>query len=551
MARPKQYSQPFNHTIANSRLPPGPATNPLPINVMHLTAAPALSATDHVNESQIKVPLQRSYPGPKPVIRASLANTHCDELEVHGLLNRLNSTLGTSYTQDTPGVSSLLEHCVSNKYDFGTAYARLRLKWCNGLTTIKDELRKSQARDLKIRNNALVDNRILDSRIPPRRVWDLYSNRVVPHWYLTEDKLPWAISHAWLDYAHLIHVRTRINGGEWPVPIPSDVNLDLIRIELLNLGAEYVWLDVLCLRQRSNGPGEDRTVVCYLSGLGRPLDFKEACDLGSDRCWFRRAWTLQETNRHYKIAGIPASDSGDLEDVEQMLHKQMTSLKIIRNPRKTIFDVLVYMQSRVSTNPADKVAGLAYLLYSKSLPAYNGTQSVEDAWTALVDSMPGEYRGDLFLLYPKPGDGINIWRPSWNQVMNDKLPLLDRDRRDEDVVWDKEKEAYRCSRAVRCIGRGYIRGLSVGDPQKQPRPGKLEVKDAYMMTHIFEIVAVHQHPIPDGSYTLLGGKRYWVIGRRLRDGKFRKVSVFTVADKRERERLKRFGGAREVLQYLA
>ncbi|SJL00484.1 uncharacterized protein ARMOST_03797 [Armillaria ostoyae] len=538
----------------------------------HIVAAPALFASDHVNESRIEVPLQRSYSGPKPVILSPLANTHCVKLEVHGLLKRLNSTLGTSYTQDTPGVSSLLEHCVSNRYDFGTAYARLRLKWRNGLTTIEDELRKSEARDLKIRKNALVDNRILDSHILPRRVWDLYSNRVVPHWWLIEDKLPWAISHAWLDHGHLTNVRTPINGYEWPVPIPRGVNLDLIRIELLNLGAEYVWLDVLCLRQRSNGPREDmrmkewmldvptigwvysgseQTVVCYFSGLGRPLDFKKACDLGSDRCWFRRAWTLQETSRHYIIGGIPDNDSGNLEDVKQMLYKQMTSLKIIRKVHKTIFDVLVYMQSRVSTNPVDKVAGLAYLLYSKSLPAYSGTQSVEDAWTALVDTMFEGYRGDLFFLYPKPGDGINIWRPSWNQVMNDPLPSLDRDRRDEDVEWDEEKEVYRCSRAVRCIERGDIRGLSVGDPQKQPRSGELEVKDAYMTPHIFEIVAVHQHPIPDGSYTLLGGKRYWVIGRRLRDGKFRKVSVFTVADKRERERLKRFGGARESLQYLA
>ncbi len=31
--------------------------------------------------------------------------------------------------------------------------------------------------------------------------------------------------------------------------MPKDANLDLIRIEMLNLGAEYAWLDVLCLRQ--------------------------------------------------------------------------------------------------------------------------------------------------------------------------------------------------------------------------------------------------------------------------------------------------------------
>ncbi len=37
------------------------------------------------------------------------------------------------------------------------------------------------------------------------------------------------------------------------MPIPKDADLNLIRIEMLNLGAEYVWLDVLCLRQKDEG----------------------------------------------------------------------------------------------------------------------------------------------------------------------------------------------------------------------------------------------------------------------------------------------------------
>ncbi len=46
----------------------------------------------------------------------------------------------------------------------------------------------------------------------------------------------------------------------------------------------------------------DKYVVCYLSGLGRPLTLKEG-DLESDRCWFRRAWTLQEVGEDRVIAG--------------------------------------------------------------------------------------------------------------------------------------------------------------------------------------------------------------------------------------------------------
>ncbi len=82
-------------------------------------------------------------------------------------------------------------------------------------------------------------------------------------------------------------VQTPINGKEWPVHIPKDVDLNLIRIEMLNLGAEYMWLEVLCLRQKDEGGlREDLRmeewkldvptiggmyngkVVIYLSGLG-------------------------------------------------------------------------------------------------------------------------------------------------------------------------------------------------------------------------------------------------------------------------------------------
>ncbi|KAG7442001.1 uncharacterized protein BT62DRAFT_923003 [Guyanagaster necrorhizus] len=36
-------------------------------------------------------------------------------------------------------------------------------------------------------------------------------------------------------------VATPINGDEWPVPVTKDVNFDLIRIEMVNAGAERAW----------------------------------------------------------------------------------------------------------------------------------------------------------------------------------------------------------------------------------------------------------------------------------------------------------------------
>ncbi len=70
----------------------------------------------------------------------------------------------------------------------------------------------------------------------------------------------------------------------------------------------------------------------------------------------------------------------------------------------------------------DKVAGLAYHLFSTFIPAYYGKQSEEDAWTALVDVVEETYMGDFLFLYLKPGDGNKIWQPSWNQVITDSLP---------------------------------------------------------------------------------------------------------------------------------
>ena len=42
---------------------------------------------------------------------------------------------------------------------------------------------------------------------------------------------------------------TRVNRGEWPVPLPVGVSLNQVRQELLRFGGRYIWLDILCLRQ--------------------------------------------------------------------------------------------------------------------------------------------------------------------------------------------------------------------------------------------------------------------------------------------------------------
>ncbi|PBK70018.1 hypothetical protein ARMSODRAFT_974520 [Armillaria solidipes] len=512
-------------------------------------------------ESSIKVPLQRSYTGRIPIIPSSLADTSCATLGIPGLLDLFNTTLGTSRTLNIPSLSSVLENCIKNNHDFGTAYGRLRAVLSTAkYGTIRNILRKREADDRKMRQKALVGGRIVQPYLQPRRVWDLCANRVVPWWnsgaflrcFQLESSMPMIrtesnvrpISHAWMDANGRVDVQTPINGYEWPVPIPKDVNLDLIRIELLNLGVEYTWLDVLCLRQK-DGMREDlreeewkldvptigavyggNKVVIYLNGLGRPLALKEG-DLENDRSWFRRAWTLQEVGKRRFIAG-------DMPDGP--LHTRPIEPGVKQS--------------------CGQSCGIGITSAVHEIPAYHESESLEDAWTALVDVMSVGNRGELFFWYPEPGDAHHKWRPSWDQIMSKALPANEISNMDVDRDDETDNDWYEGP----CVGKGFVRGLTVRGGEKVDRCGELMVKDADGIEHIFNIIAHHGHPIPEDTYTLLGMEsidsvaapnplhyyppvrtQYWVIGRRLSDEKFEKVSVFEMADRAEVRRLSALG----------
>ncbi len=534
----------------------------------------ALTETDQV-ESSIKVPKQRAYSGRKPVIPSSLANTPCATLGVEGVLDRLNITLGTSYTA-SPHLRSFLNHCISNQYDFGTVYGRLRPLWCDGLNAIKDNLRTGKQKDQEMRRNALVGDQIVATQIPPRRVWDLYSNRVVP-WWVTKKQWPWPISHAWVNEKDRVGIWTPINGCEWPVPIPKDADLNLIRIEMLNLGIEYTWLDVLCLRQKDE-KGEDLrveewkvdvptigylyrvagTVVWYLSGLGRPFNLK-AGDLDSDQCWFRRVWTLQEVSEDRIIAGDtpdgplhaePIDEEGNYEEeIIVEFHKQLQAVDDISPDSYNIFSVLAEMRKRVSDKPVDKVAGLVSRLESATIPAYYEDQSLEDAWTALVNTIIPWFRGDLFFGFPEPGDASKKWRPSWMQVM--AMPQQEG----ECGVWvSRDEETGNDWCEGYCIEKGTVRGLAERGAEGGDRLGELTLEDAHRKTHAFQITAAHEYLIPAETYTIIGAHltlKNWVVGVRLSNDWFEKVSVFTIPNLEERKRLKALDVTKQSRNYLA
>ncbi len=519
----------------------------------------AHTETDHTEE-EIAVPLQRSYTGTKPVIPAILANRPCTIFGLQGLLERLNTTLGTSHTLDTPGLSSLLEDCIAKNYDFGTAYGFLRTVWyTRNWSSIPDRIRECEEKDREMRRRALHGSDIVEPYVHPRRAWDLYSNRVVPMW-ITGEEYPDPISHAWVDKKDRVDVWTPINGHEWPVPIPSDTNLDLIRIEMLNMCLEYVWLDVLCLRQEG-GLKEDlrveewkldvptigalyfvKKVHSYLSGLGQPLSVGNDY-FDSDHCWFNRAWTLQEIGQDgYKICGVTPGGPLDAKPDEDGNYdtKALTSfhqkLQGLKRLNLQPFGALEEMQHRVSTNPVDKIAAIAILLWPHIIPAYNESQSLEDAWTALINTTSSRTRADLFFSYPEPGIGDAKWRPSWNQVMTTSLPRHDiPDFHSVGVERDSETNVDQCEKTC-CIESGFVRGLAEGGALGTDRHGELLVEDSCGIQHAFPIIATHQYPIPEDTYTLIGDefssypwKGQWVVGRRLSDERFEKLSVFEMA----------------------
>ncbi|KAK0237973.1 hypothetical protein EDD85DRAFT_563433 [Armillaria nabsnona] len=536
-------------------------------------------------ETSIKVPKQRSYTGRKPIISSSLADTPCATLGIQVVLDRLNATLGTTHTLNTPSLSSLLEDCIEKNYDFGTAYARLRPVWnTHRDSNMQGELHRREKEDTEQRRNALVGNRIVQPRLEPRRVWDLYSNRVVPDWIPNPSPSRWTtfpISHAWVAKTDRVDVWTPINGKEWPVPIPKDADLKLIRIEMLNLGLQYTWLDVLCLRQKEEGgPREDLRVeewkldvptigsvyvqafrvVIYLSGLGRPLSLKDG-DLDSDQYWFRRAWTLQEVGDKMRIFAGDVPDGpmqtkpidGDSNYETELLirfHKQLESMSQWTRWWKP-FAALAEMQKRVSTNEVDKVAGLAFTLRTFWIPTYHESETLEDAWTALVDAMDSQKRPQFLFAYPREGLGHKKWRPSWDQVMTPPLPV-DIDQYIGTI--DHGTETGEDSYYGPCIEKGLVRGLDTGLAEGHDRHGELIVEGAPGVTgeHAFKIRVTHQFPIPDDTYTLLGNyqllsdrnsesgakqPQYWAVGQRVSGNRFQKVSVLVMDDLEEVPRL--------------
>ncbi|KAG8860543.1 hypothetical protein FRB96_003797 [Tulasnella sp. 330] len=384
------------------------------------------------------------------------------------LLQELNQVFRTRHTfESTPSLDLVLDNSISRGYDFGTTYGMLRPWWTNGsnFPSLLSTFETLERNDLEARKQAVADGMVTNPMMPPRRVWDLFSNRVLPIWVVETDLdvqpdgyeriMPlFAISHAWMFPAQRRDITTRVNGDKWPVPLPVDGNLDDVRIELLNMGAEYAWLDILCLRQKGGEPAQEtlrpreweldvptigavytkcQHTVVYLNGLGRPF---EQTDLHSARHWCNRAWTLQEWcfASSISVAGVTSQSpkfrfdvpvraiaEGPDDGYPRLLKTRMDSGSATA---RYIFQAAAEMRRRSAESDRDKIAGLAFNFSANwQHPAFYEERSVEDAWSRFVLCMSPRVRGDLFFLFPVQGDGKLKWLPSWHQLLDDAQRL--------------------------------------------------------------------------------------------------------------------------------
>ncbi|KAJ3551524.1 hypothetical protein NM688_g4654 [Phlebia brevispora] len=539
-------------------------------------------------KAELDIPIQVNHTTTNPAIPSSLADRLCADLGMVELLNELNELLRTSYSLDTPGLSLVLEQCIERKYDVGVAFGRLRRFWFEAFEGLPVHLAELERDDDEARENALDGEKglIVNKKIAPRRVWDLYSNRVLPVWALGGirqwDDQVWAISHSWMAPERRQDIDTPINAHEWPVPIPEDVSLNRIRIELLNLGAEYAWLDVLCLRQedKSKSEKEERLrvdewkldvptigsiynqwvveIVTYFEGLGRPFHISS---IDSPRHWVNHAWTFQETRAVTFIGGLtprspfPPNDE-DLSAEARRFYEAFIEMTHYFYSNGRIFHLIQIMLKRNASYEVDKIAGLAYLTGSDALPVYmrsvdaDEAAQAEAAWTHLVHTMAFDTLIPLMFLYPAPGDGEYAWTPTWCQLKSKETPLphatfaVPAAPRSQWVFNPHRlKEAHLLEPCT-------IQGLGEPDPQQQCRRGILTVearnRENGLQIERFAVTAHHQHPIPDNQiYTLAGFRtwraerdlQYWMVGSYTSSGALRKVSVLEIEDEAEWERL--------------
>ena len=430
--------------------------------------APRSRASHYVLRPQLRLsydlPLQQIHVSPYS-IPPELADVPCRTFTPEALLAAVNDIFGTFVPLER--VADHMSSWISGTQDLGTMYAMLRAWWPPPLTEIQGScLRVSRNPPF----NAFGGFRPgklewFNGPWVPRRVWDLYSNRVISFNDLypvrQHDRIPknvWAVSHSWVAEADLQRVWTPINEHQWPVPIPKATTLDHIRIELLNMGAEYVFLDVLCLRQQgaedmeairreeweTDIPGlqnvyrhdDYQTTIIYFNGLGMPLDIRREL-LDSPFHWFSRSWTLQETVTNWLPGGLSVSFARDVSGCLYFSNRMRDSLRIATNKRPSfdeLFNAFSLRQGYAYKKPFDQVLALLYLYPGHTKTCYSEEYtSADDAWDDAVVKLSASELLELLVCFPFPRRldpspesqrwrlsrwSSRSWWPTWKQLVS-------------------------------------------------------------------------------------------------------------------------------------
>lgn len=468
-------------------------------------------------------------PRPRPVMATDKASNLCHNQSLSSIVATFNNHLGTRRGKEL-GLQEDIEACREAELDIGTAYALLRVRWarkcehCGDTTYVKAHDPEGLAQGpfetgcqclictyranstewaSKLHHElAQMDYIRSPYSIPPRRMWDLFAHRVVPFSATQPVDCPnchvpaqqissgasgnkqilqpargfHAISHSWVDARDRQSIKTPVNQQHWRVPIPVKVTLEAIRDEMLDkVGAEYAWLDVLCLRQQDDYSLEDIRsrewssdvptignvyqmalgVMRYFNGLGVP--FKSGNVL-NPRHWLNRAWTLQEIRPEHEMhtGAVPEDILIPMNALFfrfNSRHKLRTlyaplakmALECQTEDGCSIIDLVREMMNRESSNAVDKVSGINYLLGASQLPKYSEREPVELAWLRCVTCL--RYMLKLELLFnfpiagPKDTSGHLSWKPHWKN-MTLSLPDVMLSRPKVPVDWDDKNIDY-------------------------------------------------------------------------------------------------------------
>ena len=405
------------------------------------------------------------------------ADVPCLKLTEEVLWNALATTIGLKDTTLAEyWIRYDLCYFVTHHFDFGLAYAAARVAWKQQFWYLSAKcifgqrrewhrraqfLDEAQSEVIEIDSNhssSIQAQQLIVSpySVMPRRLWDLKSNRVVDFRMLhaAQSTTPtfWAITHSWT--SDMTPVETTVNQFQWPVPLPKGISLESLRSELLTFGAEYVWLDVICLRQKGKVELEQlrqqewkldvptigniyraaEKIVRYFNGLGVPFS-NDGWD--GSRHWLRRAWTLQEIalEKNTINGGIQRNRSQrDRSQRRVFLNSQGKASQNLIKFRSAIRPVIqlaaevgsphgcgVYelareMAKRYATKPVDKLCGLFYLLRTTKLPCYNEQLTSEDIWRQCFHLLPLQRKAEILFDFPYRGSDEQ-WFPTWAQLL--------------------------------------------------------------------------------------------------------------------------------------